>query len=78
LARGTVRAVTFVADTAHGHFAGRLDVEETARLVAQGHGQRGRNIEYLANTVAHMEELGIREGHLHEVLAAVTGRGGLP
>jgi cation transport regulator ChaC len=45
-------------------------VVQTARIVAQGCGQRGHNLEYLAQTVAHMEELGVREGHLHEVLGA--------
>ncbi len=66
----TIQAVAFVADPAHRQFAGRLGVKETARLVAQGCGQRGHNLEYLAHTVRHMEELGVREGHLHEVLGA--------
>jgi len=71
IGRRTVRALTFVADPAHRQFAGRLSVRETARIVAQGCGHRGENRDYLANTVAHMEELGVREGHLHEVLGVV-------
>lgn len=67
----TVAAVTFVADASHRQFAGRLSLPETARLVAQGCGQRGENIEYLAQTVAHMDALGVRDGHLHQVLGAV-------
>jgi cation transport protein ChaC len=70
IGRRAVRAITFVADAAHRQFAGHLSVMQTARIVAQGCGQRGHNIEYLAQTVAHMEELGVREGHLHQVLGA--------
>jgi cation transport protein ChaC len=69
--RRTVRALTFVADPAHRQFSGRLEVEETARIVAQGCGQRGENRHYLEQTVAHMEELGLPEGHLHQVLGVV-------
>jgi len=71
IGRRTVRAVTFVADATHRQFAGRLSVAQTARIVAQGCGQRGHNLDYLAHTVKHMEELGVREGHLHEVLGVV-------
>lgn len=67
----TVIAVAFVADSSHSQFAGRLSVSQTARLVAQGCGQRGQNIDYLSQTVAHMDELGIREGQLHQVLGVV-------
>lgn len=67
----TVTAVAFVADSSHSQFAGRLSVSQTARLVAQGCGQRGKNIDYLSQTVAHMDELGIREGQLHQVLGVV-------
>lgn len=63
-----VRAIAFVADRRHGQFAGHLSVLQTARMVAQGCGVRGRNLDYLAHTVAHMDELGVREGHLHKVL----------
>ncbi len=62
-------AIAFVADARHRQFAGRLSLEHTARMVAQGCGKRGQNVDYLANTVAHMGELGIREGHLHAILA---------
>lgn len=68
LGRRTVSAVTFVADRRHRQFAGRLSLPQTARIVARGCGIRGQNLDYLANTVAHMDELGVREGHLHDVL----------
>ena len=63
-----VRALSFVADPGHGQFAGDLDVEHTARLVAQGRGGRGHNVEYLRRTLAHMHDIGVRDAHLDRVL----------
>jgi len=63
-----VRALTFVADQKHRQFAGDLDVERTARLVAQGRGGRGHNVDYLQQTLAHMRALGVRDPHLDRVL----------
>ncbi|HSH06239.1 MAG TPA: gamma-glutamylcyclotransferase, partial [Burkholderiales bacterium] len=64
-----VRALTFVADQDHRQFAGDLDLAQTARLVAQGRGGRGDNVDYLERTLAHMRELGVRDPHLDRVLA---------
>jgi cation transport protein ChaC len=66
--RRSVRALTFVADQTHRQFAGDLDVEHTARLVAQGRGGRGHNVDYLLRTLAHMHEIGVRDPHLDRVL----------
>jgi len=64
----SVRALTFVSDQTHSQFAGDLDVERTARLVAQGRGGRGHNVDYLQKTLAHMRQLGVRDPHLDRVL----------
>ncbi|HEX5476820.1 MAG TPA: gamma-glutamylcyclotransferase [Burkholderiales bacterium] len=63
-----VRALAFVADAGHLQFAGDLDAARTAQLVAQGNGERGRNIDYLSFTLAHMHELGVRDPHLDRIL----------
>lgn len=63
-----VLAVAFVADPCHRQFAGDLDVEHTARLVAQGQGGRGHNVDYLRRTLEHMREIGVRDPHLDRVL----------
>jgi glutathione-specific gamma-glutamylcyclotransferase len=68
-----IRALAFVADVEHRQFAGDLSVERTARLVAQGRGERGRNIDYLSFTLAHMHELGVRDPHLDRIMLAVLG-----
>lgn len=75
--RRTVRALAFVADASHPQFVGNLSVEATARLVAQGRGERGNNLDYVANTLAHMEALGVHDPHLarvFELAAKLCGR----
>ena len=72
-----VRALAFVADPRHPQFAGELDLRSRARLVAQGIGERGRCLDYVRNTLAHMGELGVRDPHLERVLhTALALRGG--
>jgi cation transport protein ChaC len=65
-----IRALAFVADALHRQFAGDLDVAGTAKVVAQGVGERGSNIDYLSYTLAHMHELGVRDPHLDRILLA--------
>ena len=75
--RRVVRALAYVADTAHGQFAGDLSLEKTANLIAQGCGERGDNLAYLANTLAHMDAIGVRDPHLARVFgraARLCGR----
>ena len=67
--RRAVRAVAFVADPRHRQYARDLDLAQTARLVAQGSGQRGHNLEYVHRTIAHMHAIGVRDPHLERVLA---------
>ena len=81
MARGTVRALVFVADPSHYAYAGKLAPERTARLIAAAHGLRGPNADYLCNTVHHLRELGVRDRALEQlysrggVLQAKTRRG---
>lgn len=53
-------------------YAGRLSQDEAARLLATAVGGRGSGRDYLANTVRHLEELGIRDGLLHRIEDAVA------
>jgi cation transport protein ChaC len=64
------RALVFIADPAHSAYTGRLSVRETAERVANCCGMRGANLEYVARTVAHLRELGVRDQNLQRVLAA--------
>ena len=64
----TVKAYTFVVRREHEQFAGALSLKKQAELVAQGVGDRGPAIDYLANTVKHLNDLNIRDTQLHQVL----------
>jgi cation transport protein ChaC len=72
---GPVAAYTFVADRTHVKYTGRLSNEQALDLVMQGCGKRGSCLEYLKNTVEHLNEMGIRTGQLHEVLDLARRRG---
>jgi glutathione-specific gamma-glutamylcyclotransferase len=63
----TVEAQTYVADEQHPQYACGLTPEATARLILSGRGRRGPNVEYLENTVAHLEEMGVAEPELVEL-----------
>jgi cation transport protein ChaC len=66
-----VPAYTFIVRRDHRQYTGKLSEERIVELVLQGAGWEGTSAEYLANTVAHMDELGIPEGPLHKILERV-------
>ncbi len=69
LPKGRVIAWAFVANHANkAQYAGKLAPDEAARRVARGHGKEGSAVEYLANTLEHLAEMGIKEGPLHAIL----------
>ncbi|MCW8836922.1 MAG: gamma-glutamylcyclotransferase [Rhodospirillales bacterium] len=63
-----VKAYTFVANRTSPHYKGKLSDDEVIRLVLNGVGREGRALDYLRNTVSHLDDLGIREGRLHGLL----------
>jgi cation transport protein ChaC len=63
--------LAFIANAKHPGYAGALPTERTAELIANGHGDRGPNVEYLVRTLKHLAELGVRDHHLLRVMAAV-------
>lgn len=66
----SVTACAFVVDRAHGQYCGDLDEGAAARRIAGCCGDRGPNLEYLVNTVEHLEALGIRDARLIRLLDA--------
>jgi glutathione-specific gamma-glutamylcyclotransferase len=66
----TVRALAFVADPMHPAYVRELDLHGRARLVAQGIGTRGPCVDYIRNTLEHMQEVGVRDPHLEHILHA--------
>jgi glutathione-specific gamma-glutamylcyclotransferase len=63
-----VEARTFVVDRTHPNYAGKLDPLRTAEIICDAHGQRGACFSYLENTVRHLDQLGIPDRRLHELL----------
>jgi len=66
-----VPALCYVADTTHAQFAGGLDLETQARRILRGRGISGSNADYLRQTIASMDALGIRSSRLHRLLDRV-------
>ncbi|HEX2151311.1 MAG TPA: gamma-glutamylcyclotransferase [Stellaceae bacterium] len=71
-AAGKVRGHACVVRRESSDYAGRLSAEEAARLLAAAVGGRGTGRDYLANTVRHLEELGIHDALLHRIKARVA------
>ena len=69
--RGT-EAVTFLSDTGHPQWAGVLDAERQARLIAGAKGLSGRNIDYLSDLVDHLRIEGIRDRAMERLLDRVA------
>lgn len=73
---GRLRAATYLADRGHEQYAGKLDEATLVRFILQGHGEAGSNLEYVENTVRHLDELGIADGALHRLLRVVEKQAG--
>lgn len=73
----SVKALTYLVDRNHVQYAGGLSVEEQLRLVRGGKGQSGENVEYVLNTVRHLEEEGVHDPLL-SALAARLGQASAP
>jgi cation transport protein ChaC len=71
-ASGPMVALTFVVDRRHPQYAGGLDDEARARLIATSEGARGGNRAYLDATIAALDQLGIRDRHLDRLAARVA------
>ncbi|MSO65161.1 MAG: gamma-glutamylcyclotransferase [Alphaproteobacteria bacterium] len=67
-------AACFVVNREHPHYAGRLSAAAIAERVAAARGISGTNHDYLMQTIAHLEEFGIRDDGLLAVRAALAGR----
>jgi cation transport protein ChaC len=61
---GPVNGLTFTIDRNHERYVGRLPPDIVAGHLATAEGYLGTSAEYLENTVAHLEELGIRDASL--------------
>lgn len=69
-----VAAVTYAVDRADPRYAGRLAIAQALPFVETGVGISGRARDYLESAVSHLQELGIRDHRLEELLATVRRR----
>ena len=63
-----VQALAYVIRRGHRQYA-CVDAETQARTIAQARGQRGPNLDYLANTAEQLDRLGIGDPELRTLLA---------
>jgi cation transport protein ChaC len=75
-ADGPVRAIAFTINRDHSRYAGRLEPETIADAIASAMGPLGPCADYLINTVAHLEELGIADPRLRALYDRVMALGG--
>lgn len=66
--RALVEATLFLSDTDHPQWAGALDSEDQARLIARSCGVSGRNIDYLRDLVAHLRAEGAEDPAMARLL----------
>lgn len=59
-----VTAIAYVIDPDHAQYVRTLSLEEQAQIIARSRGGRGPNTEYLWNTFAHLDEMGITDPDL--------------
>ena len=69
-----IAAEAFVVDRSHSNYCGGLPQDQLVDLILQGEGIKGPCIDYLLNTVAHLDEMGIGDGPLHRLRDAVQER----
>ena len=68
-----VPALVYVIDPEHVQYCGGLPLEEQARIIATARGGRGPNSEYLFNTVAYLNALGLDDPQLVWLCNRVSG-----
>ena len=68
---GAFRALCFVTNPAHEQYAGRLDGDTAARIIARACGAKGTCRDYLAEAVRALARHGVPDPYLDELLALV-------
>ena len=67
-----IRDRCYLVDPNHDQYAGSLSLDEQLRIVRSGKGQAGGNIEYVLNTVRHLESVGVHDPLLSALAALLT------
>jgi len=67
----TAPSLVFLSDVKHPQWAGDLDLEAQARLIAGATGLSGRNVDYLRDLVMHLREEGVADRTMERLLVRV-------
>lgn len=62
-----VTAITYVVDSQHDQYAGKLSLAETLRYINQGVGSAGPCRDYVVNTLSHLREINVHDAYLEEI-----------
>lgn len=73
-AKGVERAIAFAANRSHERYVRELEAEAIVHYLATGAGPLGRCRDYLFDTVAHLEQLGIHDRRLEALALRVRAR----
>lgn len=66
-----VEALAFIVERAHPSYARRLTLGRQCRLIRGARGISGVNLDYLINTVRHLEDLRLRDPELRRLLVLI-------
>jgi len=69
--RREVMAQAYIVERAHPSYTGPLSLAEQARLIRGAKGISGANLDYLINTLAHLDMLDIHEPELGRILTLI-------
>lgn len=68
------RGLTYVIDPDHAQYVD-FDLETQAQMIARAKGGRGPNRDYLLNTAAHLDQMGIEDDDMAWLVARVRALG---
>ena len=69
--RREVLAQAYIVERAHPSYTGPLTLRQQARIIRGAKGLSGANLDYLINTLAHLDELDINEPELRRILTLI-------
>ena len=69
-----VQALTFVVNRRDDQYSGRLAAADAARQIAAAAGISGSSVDYLQQTLAHLQQLAIHDHHLQAIADALPGQ----
>jgi cation transport protein ChaC len=69
-----VEALAYVSNPEHAQYCGGLSLEAQAEVIARAVGPKGRNLDYLFNTVESLEALGLHDPELARLAGMVRER----